>query len=439
MTLSTFRLIPFSLVLAFIAGAGAFAQDPPVWDGSQTPTGDLMFEHVGDYPINAQGTVFDSTGTLIVGGHSDVLHLNMAANTWLVVDENFQPNHLLALHPDTLIADRGALYRTLDGGETWTEIHDAGGGLYQTPSGLLLTGMPTRDPGIAYSTDRGDTWLLPSFPDHNGFGGFAFLVLPDGHPHAGRFLAAGIRGLAYSDDDGQSWQTSNIFQPFRYIGDSFALTASGRVLSTTADATVPGEQLYGSDDGGETWTLLGSFVDPPKGFIGVPRLLSNSYSYALPDESVWVISGRGRVWRSMDSGDTWTLEGVVPDMLDIESVQNSTIVGPDGRIYAGVVRAGPAHGWMWRTVDSVLVGNESDPEFAEERNNLRVFPNPSTGTLTIEADMREQEAVVYDLRGREVMRMALPTGRTEIATSSLPAGVYVVEVGGVTQRVTIAR
>ena len=87
----------------------------------------------------------------------------------------------------------------------------------------------------------------------------------------------------------------------------------------------------------------------------------------------------------------------------------------------------------------IVVANDPPPELPEEETGLRVYPNPSSGTLTIEAEPSAQEAVLYDVRGREILRVTLTGGQVEINTRELPSGTYLVLVGIASKRVTLVR
>ncbi|MCH7977344.1 MAG: T9SS type A sorting domain-containing protein [Bacteroidetes bacterium] len=143
------------------------------------------------------------------------------------------------------------------------------------------------------------------------------------------------------------------------------------------------------------------------------------------------------VWYSDDGGVTW--EDVGPVWTAWPATVEEIVVGPDGRLYAACSGTFAGHdGGVFRTVDPVIVV-AADPAVPTEETGLRVYPNPSSGTLTIEAEHDAREAVVYDLRGREVLRAALVAGKAEMDAGGLPAGVYVVRAGAFTQRITLLK
>ena len=59
-----------------------------------------------------------------------------------------------------------------------------------------------------------------------------------------------------------------------------------------------------------------------------------------------------------------------------------------------------------------------------------LYPNPTTGTLTIEGVTGYLQMYIYDLVGREVMTYSLTPSKKTIDVSDLPSGMYVVTLRG---------
>src|SRR5690606_5606519 len=100
------------------------------------------------------------------------------------------------------------------------------------------------------------------------------------------------------------------------------------------------------------------------------------------------------------------------------------VVGPDGRLYAAMVRSGTSRQWVYRTVAPVPVGVAPGALPVEEGSLLRVWPNPARGVLHVEGEPGA-EAVLYDVLGQVVLRLRLG-GVTEVDVSGLAPGVYLV-------------
>ena len=115
------------------------------------------------------------------------------------------------------------------------------------------------------------------------------------------------------------------------------------------------------------------------------------------------------------------------------------LVGPDGLLYIAVSRAGPEDAWVYRTTEPVVVANEPEAPPSPTAEWLIIYPNPVTNRLTVETSGSDEEVVLYDVLGRVVQRTRLVAGKASLDLSALPAGVYVVRVGTLTQRVTLLK
>lgn len=63
-----------------------------------------------------------------------------------------------------------------------------------------------------------------------------------------------------------------------------------------------------------------------------------------------------------------------------------------------------------------------------DKTDLQVYPNPFSDILIIEASVAG-EMQLFDLQGKEIMRQSIHSGVNQIATSHIPAGVYIVRSG----------
>src|SRR5690606_10724445 len=244
-----------ALILAVLLGAAGLA--PPIH--AQAAVGDtLLFERVGVQPLKARDIAFDDDGALWATA-TRVYLLPPGGDTWEEVsDPPGAYQYVLPLTPDTLFISFNAVRRSLDGGQTWSQVYGEGEALYEAPlSGILLTGMRVGS-GVAYSHDRGATWQ----PGEIETGTWvpvaeAFAELPEGHTHAGRVVAACWAGLSYSDDGGVTWEKSSLWTDGgRYHAYSVTVGVDGRVYAALYEVGVTGLQIAASADGGQTYEVV---------------------------------------------------------------------------------------------------------------------------------------------------------------------------------------
>src|SRR5690606_21812371 len=216
--------------------------------------------------------------------------------------------------------------------KTWDFVCECGGPLCAAdlsgPSAGTLLGTVRDDIGIAYSLDRGTTWQRPSFPEAEGslHSGKAFGEITAG-PHAGTLLSGQLGGLGYSTDGGRTWHASNLWSPFEYVGDAFVSLRDGTVLAGVDDVP-PGGGLWASQDG-RAWTRRYAFFRPD-GTSGDAWHLA-----VVGDEGegevVYAFVTLDHVYGSGDGGETWTYLGGIYDGTETSVRTEDVVVGPDGR------------------------------------------------------------------------------------------------------------
>lgn len=222
---------------------------------------------------------------------------------------------LLALRdaPHTvLLATHIGLYRTSDGGGSWTEV---AGGDGQPMDGLMIfklaqstvdaqtvyvlaiprTGVGANTtakgtPGLYVSQNAGQTWRLATpasaLPTHTMFS------IGAGSASAGQVYtlipSLGAQGLYASDDGGAHWRAMPPLPDARPTGVMGDPNRPGRVLLWSASTG-----LYTSDNGGVTW-------QPARGVRG------GVFSVAVAGATIYA-SGDAGMYVSTDDGASFTL------------------------------------------------------------------------------------------------------------------------------------
>jgi photosystem II stability/assembly factor-like uncharacterized protein len=181
------------------------------------------------------------------------------------------------------------LLQSSDGGMHWNEVANANFG--NQPAGSISAGCGKR--GFTF-VDARTGWLAGS-------------------------CAGGPPFLYVSEDGGRAWQRQSLPPPAGYpvtfAGDIavdppiFVSRQEGVLpVSWTTDKGEPGEVLYVTHDGGQSWKAT-SFV-PGR----VNAILNRTDWFAVGDAK---LGGDGKLYRTLDGGGTWTpltthgsLEGV---------------------------------------------------------------------------------------------------------------------------------
>jgi len=220
--------------------------------------------------------------------------------------------------------EAGGLYRSSDGGETWTELtaRAPANGLPAGLTGRIGLGISDANPYVVYamieseapgelwrSDDRGRTWRMVNDEydiNHRPFY-FSDIRVDPGNPER---LYALSGGLFRSMDGGETFES---------IGDG----VHGDHQAMWIDPTNPGRLLNGSDggihvshDGGDTYTFLNNFVIAQAYHVNVDMREPYGICGGLQDNHVWCgpnrklsDSGiRNRDWYRIHSGDGYYAE-----------------------------------------------------------------------------------------------------------------------------------
>jgi photosystem II stability/assembly factor-like uncharacterized protein len=145
----------------------------------------------------------------------------------ILVDPN-DPNLVIASALGDATHDGGGIYRSTDGGNTWTNV--------LKPAGY----DGTRE--VEYAYDDPSVMLADTQGTGGGFGG-----------GAGPRSSAKPPQVFKSTDEGQTWTEIKI-PPFPgRVGVAIAMHTSGRRMYIVGNNIEGGSGLYRSDDGGSTW------------------------------------------------------------------------------------------------------------------------------------------------------------------------------------------
>ena len=246
------------------------------------------------------------------------------------------------------IGDSSRVYRTTDGGRTWSLRWSA------TRKGTFLDAIRFWDArhGIAMSdpvggkllliqtSDGGDTWqdipadrLPPALEGEGGFAasGTCLAVYGEGHVWIATGGASSAR-VYHSADRGRTWEVSDT--PLR------AGVASAGVFSVAfrdarhgaiaggdyQKSSLGGRNLATTIDGGRSWTLTDS-VTSPAGYRSAVAFVPNTRANTL------VAVGLTGTDVSTDGGRTWTgVDSTAYNSVAFASPTAGWAVGPKGRI-----------------------------------------------------------------------------------------------------------
>ncbi len=227
----------------------------------------------------------------------------------------------------------GGVFKTLDGGATWTPTTDNTFGgtigaiavsesnpdiVYVGTGETPIRGNVSHGDGVFKSTDAGKTWTYSGLAETRHIGRVrVHPTNPDivyvaalGHV----FGPNGERGIYKSENGGKSWQRVLFVNDSTGAVDLAMDPANPEVLYASfwhAYRTPwklvsggPGGGLFKSTDGGATWTNIARNPGLPSGTLGKMGITISGAN----SKRVWALieADSGGVFRSDDGGATWT-------------------------------------------------------------------------------------------------------------------------------------
>lgn len=292
-------------------------------------------------------------------------------------------NGVAAGDPDGSATPGFEIYRTTNGGTTWTRV----------------TNVPA-----ALSGEYGATGAIDG-PIQTGVGNSVWFATNEGRVYR-------------SSDQGLTWSVSNTGLNDAPTGLAFTSATTG--LAVVADGSGSGYSLRRTADGGATWTSV-TYTGPLHGVA-----LDN-----VPGSTAYVSVGAdgadaGSSY-SLDNGQTWinlenTLDHTAVDMA-------SATVG-----WSGSVSVAQQMGTGLNKFNGTITSTRRD---AGLQQALSVYPNPSRDglfTLNLATALPQATDVrVTDALGREVYRTTLSATTARTSGTSLDlrqqrAGLYTLEL-----------
>ncbi|MEI6816901.1 MAG: T9SS type A sorting domain-containing protein [Bacteroidota bacterium] len=345
---------------------------------------------------------------------------------------------------------------------TWTSIA-AGDGMGTaidfTNANTMYEEGPYGD--LSISTNGGGNWgSIP--PTSNGAWVTPFVI----DPNSNTTLYAGYTELYKTSNQGNSWTqiTSNLTGGTNLIeaitvapsNSNYLYVGAGPVTSGPSACTA----LYKSINGGTTWTTITGTLPlggAPLTYIAVKNNDPNTVFVTLSG----YINGN-KVFKTTNGGTTWTnVSGNLPNVpvnciVYVPNTPNAIYVGTDIGVYytddvlgswvpfntnlpnvvvfdlqiqrtGSLLRAGTYGRGLWSTPMYITT---DIPEVAANSTVEKIFPNPTTGELTINLPTNGPVTIeIFNVLGEKINNLPIESkipNQYTINLSAQPKGIYLI-------------
>lgn len=289
-------------------------------------------------------------------------------------------------------------YKTIDGGTTWQSM---GGG-------MQLSTMTFVTPDIGFSVFKSSggqnmlkrigtplAWYNAPYDfEHNATVKTRIEFVTDSVGYITCKDSVGNGLVLKTTDLGTNWGEVMTMIGAQFNDIDFCSETEGVIVGNAG-------LMLRTNDGGQNWTVIG---------IPISNRL-NAVSFGN-DTLGYAGSSDGTLLNTMDGGLTWTIDTTWNVSSEIHSIKTFNDVCYISTA-AGVYRRGAP--CVYSKVQGI-----------EEEKNIKIYPNPTTNSLTIElpTNIVDFYVLVFDINGRLVME----TKSNELITSNLPRGVYSLQV-----------
>ena len=373
-----------------------------------------------------QSTVFIGTSLLVGGGVTtgSLYRSSDGGYSWDKLLNMWPFNSLFFLNSDFGVTASdiwGAVYKTTNGGNYWTE-HEIDIFNFE-PQCLCFVSEQTGFVGgknVMYKTTDGcETWEI-CYSD-NQFANFKSIAFAN---DSTGFALGGLANLFIrTDDQGETW-----------IKDTFDVPIyAGKLLFITPDTGfVIGSKILKTIDGGDTWAEVPNEMEGPRYFsdIDFPTHQIGYITISGSEETLLKTADGGDNWAPIDFLETTS----TPNALAFFSADEGLVMGDNGIIF--------------KTYTGGLVGVPEN-QFSEINDSgISCYPNPVANRLTINFNDKTanwQSLEFYSVTGELVKKLITSKSypKVSIDVSDLTTGVYIVvsksgnKTGGVTKIVKL--
>lgn len=353
---------------------------------------------------NNVSVLYTSDSTIYTSNLNGFSYSNDFGNKW----KNIHPEGILLLKwGDSLFASAyNKFIFSTNGGQSWVDkptnvINSGIREMYSLKGRIYIS---TGD-GVYFSDNFGNQWTLMT-------NGLPKVPISAFNINDKIFAAGTNEGIYISIDYGQTWvKKSDLFN-----------TSQERILDITINDTLlfvfNYNKIYMSKDYGNSWLNISHNFDSViyKDIISIGKFLIVGTS----GNGVYLTNINNGIWRQINEG--------FPENLFIINLQRS-----DEYLFAGTQGKGL---WM-RKLDEFITYISS----FEANDFFSIYPNPSQGQISIRTNstLLGAKFTIYNLLGETMLTGNISEEKTFVSIDSLKEGIYIINVGGICEKIVLTR
>ena len=256
------------------------------------------------------------------------------------------------------VGNNQGIFKTTDAGSNWFIVHNSGKSINSITFISLLIGFAVGDQGFLYKTiDGGNTWSASSVnPNTNvTFEKIKFRDINNG------IIVGGIAEIYYTNNGGTSWQlSSGMFLPNPPYFKSVSFVPNS-TIAYAIGSTMVGGLILKSNNNGISWTEVTSSIPSP-----ISTSL-NDISFTSTNNGL-IVGNSGAIYKTSDGGLNWQLRisGTTNRLVAFQNINNQTAYACGSVTLLKTIDGGET----WRSLNSIA-----------DANNL-FFINENLGWLT---------------------------------------------------------
>lgn len=309
-------------------------------------------------------------------------------------DGNHPQFKMVANDDHYFIAGGGGIYRSDKDDGNWTRTSSTlrGGSVAFSLAAVgdtIVAG--SQDGKIQRSTNNGQTWsnVHNTFSDDELYGSLG-IISSIVHHKGYLFLTSSYKGVARSSDYGATWEPGRGDLPVR---DNPKMINGSKIAATTnALYGIMNGKVYKSEDRGDTWTLVSD---------------NNPKDIFTWNDNVLIVANSGTV-QLLQAGSAQLV--TITENLQLPGLSMASFAVDDEYIYLAIEPNGSGNAQLWRRP---IVGSSeiaARNQRTIQRNNMQ----------------RHQTPTIYDLRGRRIGRTQKSGAQKSIRNAK---GIFIIKNG----------